>query len=170
MGCKFIKITLLGVQIPKVGRYKYYSTQIQQQKIALKGAGYSYITPRLTQPALCQQTPVTLYLPIPAIYTKFCYRQWKLDRYQPLDNRSATVGSVSGVGLVTETDRGRFVLMTGQRVSAPPSVSDEDSLGAEWSMEQPWHQLSSPLLISNLAPLETRVLNQSTNGLHLSLS
>ena len=44
MGCKFIKITLLGVQIPKVGRYKYYSTQIQQQKITLKGAGYSYIT------------------------------------------------------------------------------------------------------------------------------
>ena len=77
---------------------------------------------------------------------------------------------MSGVRLVTETDRGRFVLMTGQRVSAPQSVSDEDSLGAEWSMEQPWHQLSSPLLISNLAPLETRVLNQSTNGLHLSLS
>ena len=80
------------------------------------------------------------------------------------------MGSVSGVRLVTEIDRGRFVLMTGQRVSAPPSVSDEDSLGAEWSMEQPWHQLSSPLLISNLAPLETRVLNQSTNGLHTSLS
>ena len=43
---------ILGVQIPKVGRYKYCSTQIQQQKITLKGAGYSYITPHLTHNAL----------------------------------------------------------------------------------------------------------------------
>ena len=48
-------------------------------------------------------------------------------------------------------------------------------VGVRWRqfgcrVEQPWHQLSYLLLISNLAPLETQVLNQSTNGLHLFLS